>query len=169
MRHSETPDHFLVQNAMLKSVLVGLILSMITIAIHALGTTWWLQRLRQSANANEELSVISFANQLRILCSTAVVLLSLHIAEVVVWGLTYLMLGDGQALSTFEESIYFSTVTFASLGYGDVVIDNHWRLLSAIQAMTGLLVFGWSSALLFSVVQRIWQASHEQDQSTRDK
>jgi len=86
-----------------------------------------------------------FVMELRVLCSTAAVLLSLHMLEVVVWGVTYQMLDGDGLVTTFEEAIYFSMVTFASLGYGDVVIDGPWRLLAAIQAMTGLLAFGWSS------------------------
>ncbi|MEM1303714.1 MAG: potassium channel family protein, partial [Planctomycetota bacterium] len=72
--------------------------------------------------------------------------------------------------STLEEATYFSTVTFASLGYGDIVITGPWRLLSAIQAMNGLLVFGWSTALLFAVVERIWsdQEKHADDSRAND-
>ncbi|HIF30325.1 MAG TPA: two pore domain potassium channel family protein [Planctomycetaceae bacterium] len=133
---------------------------MATIAAHAVGTAWWLVRLRRIAEAHESTEAISFVTQLRTLCTTAVVLLSLHILEVIMWGIAYLLLVSGRALNTIEEAIYFSTVTFASLGYGDVVIEGPWRLLSAIQAMTGLLAFGWSSALLFAVVQRTWRTKN---------
>ena len=124
---------------MFQSVLVGLTLAMITIAMHALGTTAWLGQLRRSPSATKKRDAFPIVQQLNILCATAVALLSLHFAEVVVWGLCYLVLVGGETLSTFEEAIYFSTVTFASLGYGDVVIDGHWRLLSAIQAIKPLL------------------------------
>jgi len=139
---------------MLKSILVGALLTMATVGIHAIGTTWWirrLQRLRESTlDPNRPLI------QLRVLCSTAVVLLLLHILEVAVWACVYMALPDLAELSEIEEATYFSTVTFATLGYGDVVINGSWRLLSAIQAMTGLLIFGWSTALLYAVVQRLW-------------
>lgn len=67
-----------------------------------------------------------------------------------------MMLPGLDTFQTFEQSAYFATVTFASLGYGDIVISGPWRMLSGIQAMNGLLVFGWSTALLFAVVERIW-------------
>lgn len=83
-------------------------------------------------------------------------LVLLHTAEVVLWSLVYLVLGI-DSLSSFEESTYFSMVTYSALGYGDVVITGPWRLLAAIQAMTGLLLFGWSAALLYAVVQGLGQ------------
>jgi len=139
---------------MLKSILVGAFLTIATVVIHALGTTWWIRRLQQRREST--LQVNRLFVQLRILCSTAVVLLLFHILEVHIWACVYMMLPDLAELDDIEEAIYFSTVTFASLGYGDVVISGSWRLLSAIQAMTGLLIFGWSTALLFAVVQRLW-------------
>jgi hypothetical protein len=86
-----------------------------------------------------------------------VFLLLLHILEVTVWALVYLALPQLPEFEDAEQALYFSTVTFASLGYGDVFIQGSWRLLSAIQAMTGLLIFGWSTALLYAVVQRLWR------------
>jgi len=144
---------------MLQSIILGLLLAMATITIHAIGTAWWISRLKRIPPTKQRTSVQQFVMELRVLCSTAAVLLSLHILEVVVWGVAYRMLDGGGLLKTFDEAIYFSMVTFASLGYGDVVIDGPWRLLAAIQAMTGLLAFGWSSALMFAIVQKIWESS----------
>ncbi|MGE0317591.1 MAG: ion channel [Hyphomicrobiaceae bacterium] len=70
------------------------------------------------------------------------------------WAMLYRLLG---ALQSFEEAIYFSLVTMATLGYGDVVLDKSWRLLSAIQGANGSFLFGWSTALTFYAVQRIYE------------
>ena len=59
----------------------------------------------------------------------------------------------------FEAAIYFSFVTFTTLGYGDLTLSDGWRLLSGIEALNGILLDGWSTAVLFAVVQRIWQSS----------
>lgn len=147
---------------LLTSTFIGLLLAMATIAIHALGTTWWLRFLGNWAGGTPQSKKESVLWQLKVLSLTACVLISLHMLEVVVWSVVYLFLVGGKDLTTFEEAVYFSTVTFSSLGYGDVVIDGKWRLLSAIQAMTGLLVFGWSTALLFAVVSRIVVTKIEQ-------
>lgn len=139
---------------MFASICVGGLLTAITIGIHALGTAWWISKLKSVPSNSRKMQkrLLPF----RLLCSTALVLLTLHLLEVGPWAFVYLLLPQGDSLATFEEASYFATVTFASLGYGDIVIAGSWRLLSAIQAMNGLLVFGWSTALLFAVVERIW-------------
>ena len=70
-----------------------------------------------------------------------------------VWALTMVWLG---ALGTTEESLYFTVVTFTTLGYGDVVLDGRWRLLGAFAATNGTIIIGWTTALVFLAVQRIY-------------
>ena len=79
-------------------------------------------------------------------------LLLVALAEASLWAATYVALG---AISSFEEAIYFSTVTYTTLGFGDLVLDNPWRLLSAIEAANGIIMFGWTTALLVAAVQRV--------------
>lgn len=146
---------------MLHSILVGLLLTLVTIGVHALGTAGWIRHLQTKADRNQLQVRRTIGSQLRLLCSTAVVLLLLHIVELALWAGVYRLLIEGEQFPTWEDAIYFSTVTFASLGYGDIVIAGPWRMLSAVQAMAGLLVFGWSTALLFAVVQRIWAADED--------
>lgn len=140
---------------MLLSIAIGTLMTVITVGIHAVGTAWWISKLSQFPVVTVP---VTMRRSLELLCSTAVVLYFLHIVEVGVWAIAYLTLPQIKPLDGLEEAIYFSTVTFATLGYGDIVIEGPWRLLSAIQAMSGLFVFGWSTALLFAVVQRIWDA-----------
>ena len=142
---------------MLKSIIVGGLLTIVTVGIHTVGTSWWIQRLQRVQLLKEQDQERDRFLPHRILCSTAVFLLLLHILEVTVWALVYLALPQLPEFEDAEQALYFSTVTFASLGYGDVFIQGSWRLLSAIQAMTGLLIFGWSTALLYAVVQRLWR------------
>lgn len=70
------------------------------------------------------------------------------------WSALYLMLG---VFDTIEAAAYFSTVAFTTLGYGDIVLGPPFRLLAAFQAANGLLLFGWSTALVFAVVQWVYQ------------
>jgi hypothetical protein len=53
-------------------------------------------------------------------------------------------------------------------GLGDLTLKPPWRILSAMQAADGMLLFGWSTAFLFAVVQRVWRLSHDSDRSLRD-
>jgi len=136
---------------MAKSIFVGLLLTVATVGIHAGGTSWWVLRLVRVGRDETRKP-----HPIRTLCATAAVLLSLQICEVVVWAITYLLLPTLDEVSTLEEAVYFSTVNFTALGYGDIVLTSSWRLLGAIQAMAGLLIFGWSTAVFFAVCQEFW-------------
>jgi hypothetical protein len=59
------------------------------------------------------------------------------------------------AFSALEPALYFSTVTFATLGYGDITLNESWRLLASFEAANGIIMFGWTTALIFAVVQRL--------------
>jgi len=140
---------------MLACLIVGAVFTVVTVGIHSVGTAWWIGCLK-CKQQHTPTGLAARLMPIKLLCSTALVLLVLHLAEAFPWALLYMNLPSDDAINTFEEAVYFATVTFASLGYGDVVLSGPWRALSAMQAMNGLLVFGWSTALLFAVVQRIW-------------
>ena len=73
--------------------------------------------------------------------------------EVLVYALTYLALN---AIDGFEKALYFSMVIFTTLGYGDVVLVESWRLLSSFEAANGIIMFGWTTAVVIPAVQRIY-------------
>lgn len=100
--------------------------------------------------------------------STIAMMLSLFVLfvtavlQVLLWALLYDL---GGALDSFSEALYFSLVTFTSLGYGDVTVGVDWRLVAGCQALSGLLLVGCSTALLVVVLQRIWLARHQNYQN----
>ena len=75
------------------------------------------------------------------------------ILGVTLWGTFYYVSG---ALPSFDEAFYFSTVTFTTVGYGDIVLDREWRELGAFEAVNGWIIFGWAVALIMAVVQRLY-------------
>lgn len=140
---------------MLALVLTGMFLVAATVTIHAVGSTFLIQYLaRRLADAD---GYIKKGNVLHAVTLTAHVLILLHVLEVVLWALAYLLVVPGDPLATFEKAVYFSVVTFTTVGYGDITLTEHdWRLLSGIEALDGIFLVGWSTALLFMVVQRSW-------------
>lgn len=74
-----------------------------------------------------------------------------------IWAVVYLW---GGALASLEEALYFSTVSFVTLGYGDIVLQPGWRLLSSIEAANGMLLFGWSTAFIFEIVSKLYAGDH---------
>ncbi|MBK0400424.1 two pore domain potassium channel family protein [Limibaculum sp. M0105] len=65
------------------------------------------------------------------------------------------------AFDTLEEALYFSTVTFTTLGYGDIVLGPEWRLLSAFASANGTIIIGWTTALVFLTVQHVYIEHHD--------
>ena len=85
-------------------------------------------------------------------------LFAIHTLEVWLYALSYLAIG---AISDFESALYFSTVTFATLGYGDIVLTPAWRIFGAIEAVNGLILLGWSTAFLISLMSRLRSLEHD--------
>lgn len=75
-----------------------------------------------------------------------------HGVEITVYAIAYMGLGLFQ---TWEEALYFSTSTFTTVGFGDMVLDPQWRLLSGVQSLNGFLLIGWSTAFLIDVTARL--------------
>ncbi len=139
---------------MLKLSLIGAFLVAITVAIHAVGTTMWVGVIIRRVTASGGWQGM-FA--MTILIRTVLVLVALHVVEIVVWAAAYRTMVPDDELATFEQAVYFSFVTFTTLGYGDITLSESWRLLSGIEALNGILLVGWTTAMIFTVVQRIWQ------------
>ena len=139
---------------MLRISLIGLALVAITVVIHAIGTTLWVRRIgRRYADKKYWQSRMA----MMLLIRTVLIVIALHMIEIMVWAASYIaLLPDGE-LTSFEEAVYFSFVTFTTLGYGDITLSEGWRILSGIEALNGILLIGWTTAMLFTVVQRMWQ------------
>ena len=75
------------------------------------------------------------------------------VLDVTLWATFYCL---GGALPSFEEALYFSTVTFTTVGYGDIVLGREWRQLATFEAVNGWIIFGWATALIMAVIQRLY-------------
>jgi len=74
------------------------------------------------------------------------------------WAVVYRMLG---IFADMETALYFSTVCFTTLGFGDIILDQHYRLLGAFQAAGGMVIFGWTTAMVFDAVQKVYRPHGE--------
>jgi hypothetical protein len=135
---------------MLAQIILGAGMIVITTLIHGLFTVFGIERLRDHVERHHTTSLV------RSTLTLSVFVLWLFLAmilEVWIWAHLYLALG---ALGSLEEAVYFSTVTFTTLGFGDITLDKTWRLFSSFEAANGLLMFGWSTALVFAAVQWVY-------------
>jgi hypothetical protein len=133
---------------MFRQFLVGGGVSVINIAIHALVMTVVVRVAQvRGARTKSHSSLLLMA----VMIPTVLVLMVTHALEVVVWASAYFVL---DAAATDVDLVYFAFVNYTTLGYGDVVPVERWRLLGPITAMNGVLLFGWSTAVIFEVLRR---------------
>ena len=88
-----------------------------------------------------------------VMSATVSVLMAAHLAEVMVWALAYEIV---DAAPEGTDLVYFAFVNYATLGYGDITPLQRWYLIGPMTAMNGVLLFGWSTAVIFSVLQKAW-------------
>ena len=134
---------------MLEQLAIGSVLMLITTAIHATCTGAVIRGLRRM-----HASVWAGRSAVRGVTVISLVVLMLFFASLIeagVWAAAYIAMG---AIPDLETALYFSTVTFTTLGYGDVTLDTAWRLLSAFQAANGTIMFGWTTAIVVAVLRR---------------
>ena len=136
---------------MLRHIGIGAALLVATTALHAAAmalafeglklthATRWVERSRLTRTA--------------VVASLVVLMFLTSLVESGLWALVYLAV---DALPSFEEALYFSMVTFTTLGYGDVTLGESWRLLGSFEAANGTIMFGWTTALIVAVVHRVY-------------
>jgi hypothetical protein len=146
---------------MLLAWLLSLSVIGVTVVIHSVGLGMLMRRL--NARAIEAAGLRhSFST---VMAATVVAVAVLHGCEAAVWAVVYRLIG---VVPDFETAFYFSFVAFTTVGFGDVTLAPPWRILSAMEAADGMLLFGWSTAFLFAVVQRVWRLGQESDGLLRD-
>lgn len=128
----------------------------ITVVVHFVGLLllMWMLRSRGHRFRTHESTV----GQGAAIVFVVLGLVAIHTIEIWLYAVAYMVLG---ALQDFEAALYFSTTSFTTIGYGDVVLEKRWRLLGAVEGANGLLLFGWSTAFLFSVTARMRTLEHD--------
>lgn len=137
---------------MLLQFVVGAAACICNIAIHAL-VMLVVVRVAQGAAGSARLGPSLLL--ITTMVATVSVLMLAHGLEVLVWALTYTMVG---AVPPDADVLYFAFVNYTTLGYGDVVPVERWRLIGPTTAMCGVLMFGWSTAVIFEVLRRALSA-----------
>jgi len=131
-------------------LLIAWLLMGACVLVHAGGTTWILRWMRAQPLANGR---FLYLTSRFVLIAGAMIVL--HLVEIMVWAIFYLGV---DAMPEMHAAFYFSTVTYTTTGYGDLVLPPPWRLLGGIEALTGILMCGWSTAFFFAAVSRLYEA-----------
>jgi hypothetical protein len=133
-------------------LLAGIAIAAVNVAIHAVGTYALLRGLIRLARKP---TTAVFTRASWTITGIIAALILLHALEVVVWAHFYLW---QHCFRDRETAYYYSLMSYTTVGYGDVVIASPWRLMGGMEAMTGVLLFGWSTACLVAFVYFVQNA-----------
>jgi voltage-gated potassium channel Kch len=123
----------------------------VCVAVHAVGMTVALRLLNQmSARMGTRFWYATW-----MLVRIAGWAILLHLLQIAMWAFFYTW---KEALPDLTTALYFSAVTYTTTGYGDVVLPGQWRLVGAVEALTGIIMCGWSAAFFFAVVSQMNEA-----------
>jgi hypothetical protein len=142
------------QNGMLRQILLGGGVSIVNIAIHAVTMVAIIHTGRRVVSYGRAWPVARVVNAMVV---TVVVLMLAHFAEIAVWASAYAV---ADVASQGTDLFYFAFVNYTTLGYGDVVPVERWRLIGPITALNGVLMIGWSTAVIFEVLRSAVRGPH---------
>ena len=134
---------------MVTRLLVAFSLMALCVTIHAGGVTCALRRLRRSP-----IQARRFWSSTRLFVLIAVWIVLLHLVEIAAWAAAYTWSG---AMPDLQTALYFSAVTYTTTGYGDILLPQGWRLDGGVEALTGILMCGWSTGFFFAIVNRLYE------------
>lgn len=144
---------------MLRQYLAGALASVCNIAIHALVM---VSVINVTRIADRLVTRYQTFRLIAVMISAVTVLMIAHLAEVLVWSLTYVIFGVAPESA---DIVYFAFVNYTTLGYGDVTPVERWHLLGPMTAMNGVLLFGWSTAVVFEVLRMTLGAGGDGEKS----
>ena len=133
---------------------VATLMVAITFAIHFAGLVGLTALLRQRSREFQRrtLSLGETLGQGLGILIVVFSLFALHSLEIWLYAFAYLMVGE---LHQMETAVYFSTSTFTTVGFGDVILSHKWRMLGVAESMNGFLLISWSTAFLVSLTARV--------------
>jgi voltage-gated potassium channel Kch len=132
---------------MASQLLVAWCLMASNVVIHAYGVMSALRWLRR-----HEITSWRLSRWARLFVILAGWIILLHVAEITVWAVAYTVM---RAMPDLQSGLYFSAVTYTTTGYGDLVLPDRWRLVGAVEALTGILMCGWSTGFFFAVLSKM--------------
>ena len=132
--------------------LVGLPVMLLCLALQASVTFWCVRYYIRQANR------VPSDYGIRPLLVTMVAMMFGTLLQVVVWGCLFLWLDE---FTELYEAVYHSTVNFASLGYGDIVMSKPWKMLGPLEAINGVMMLGMSAAALVTILQQMIRSQQD--------
>ena len=137
---------------MLLTLLIGSVALVINMTIQVVAIVVILTFLLRNLELYQLKS--RYRTEIRVLGFLVLALFAGHLLQFAIWAMLFLYLGE---FADFQTAFYHSVVNFTSLGYGDIVMSEKWRLLGALEAANGILMFGLTAGALLSVMTRLFR------------
>lgn len=142
---------------MLRVLIAAFIIVAICVVIHIAGIILLAEWLIDRRLENERRSGMLHYMILLIMLFGIIILL--HLTQTGVWAAFYF---SWNLFPDFETSFYFSLISYTTIGYGDVVLPENWRMLGGIEGISGVLLFGISTAYIYVVMNSLFQIRTKQ-------
>jgi hypothetical protein len=142
---------------MLVNLLLGSVTVFVSMGIQVTFVVWMVHYLLRMMDGDTER--LGFGFDTYVISMVVLMLFFGHLLQIAIWAAVFVYL---QEFGDFYSAFYHSTVNFASLGYGDIVMSEKWRLLGALEACNGVLMFGLSAGTLLAVMTRLF-ARHQSE------
>ncbi|HYW70696.1 MAG TPA: potassium channel family protein [Pyrinomonadaceae bacterium] len=137
---------------MLKELVVAFGIVSVCLVLHVASIVFiadWM--LDQREKRKDHMGMLGY---MALLIAAFSAIIVLHMIEIGIWAVLYY----GESLfADFETSLYFSTTSYTTIGFGDVVLPRAWRMLGGIEGVTGVLLCGLSTAFVFAIVNALFQ------------
>ena len=153
---------------MLIQLTLAAVMAVVMAFVHLVGLAILTRILRFRARILRGFRILPLA----LLYGATVGTFVIHAVEIWLYAILYLRL---DAFDQFEQALYFSVVTYSTLGYGDLLMPHQWRVLGASEAPVGIIMLGWSTAFLISLLSRLklvgedWLAPSGDDPSSTSR
>lgn len=131
------------------NLLLGFLLLVFSIFVHAYASRFVMKLVNKKVLSGN----FTIRNKEMWISFIVLIMFIASFVEVLAWAFTFMALGT---ISDLEEALYFSIVTFTTLGYGDITLSESYRLLASLEAANGIIIFGWSTAITMAVVQKFY-------------
>jgi hypothetical protein len=141
-------------HVLLDQIVIGSAASLANLAIHALliGIVAWTVRNLSMRDTR----IPGFLQYTLIIVSVGTLLVVGHFTEVLLWAKTYAWV-DGAPPGT--DLIYLAFGNYTTLGFGDVRLREQWHILAPMTALNGIMLIGWSTALIIDILRRTGHAA----------
>jgi hypothetical protein len=139
--------------SMLPTIVAASMLAAVTVLVHAVGLGALMNFLMPEVGQLP----MHYWRSTRLLIGVVWALLLIHAIEIALWAMFYVAAG---CLPDAESAFYFSGVTYATIGYGDLVLPEPWRMLAPVEGLVGILMCGLSTAVFFAFLGRVFGAKY---------